>query len=148
MKCAIRYSEYDVVFVVFIPLVYLFLEQVVILFSVISSSLSFGHSHLLFEFLSLFFLCLLLFILHAFESVKVLSVKLVQLTLDPLDCVLNLRNNNEFQGIYSSVGNLDNSINGYELSLQRCNLNKKSKILLEPIFCLHNCLASSSHADH
>lgn len=86
--------------------------------------------------------------MHALQSVEVLSIKLVQLTLDPLDRVLDLWDDNELQGVYSSVCNFNHSVDGHELSLQRGNLNEKCKIFLEPIFGLHYCLASSSHADH
>ena len=61
---------------------------------------------------------LLLLVLHALQSVKVLSIEFVQLTLDPLNSTINLWDNDKLKSIYSTVCNLNNSLNCNVLGLK------------------------------
>ena len=74
--------------------------------------------------------------------------QLIELSLDPLDGVLDLGYDDELESIYSTVGDLDHTLDGNELSLERSNLDQELEISCEAIFCFHDGLTTTCHADH
>lgn len=106
-----------------------------------------------FRLLSCLFSCFNFFgffldILDALQSVEIFSIELIKLTFNPLDGPFNLRDDDEFKSIDSSVSDLDDSVNSNVLCLVRGNLDQKPKIFSETLLHLHDGLTTTSESDN
>ena len=81
---------------------------------------------------------------HLLQSVEVLTRLLVQLFVNVLDDEFDSRNDDELERVDSSVGDLDDLVEGDELSLQRGDFDEVREELLEALPALLNGLTTAS----
>merc|ERR1711957_15070 len=87
-----------------------------------------------------------LLILYALQSIEIFSFNFIKLTLDPLNGPFDFRDDDKLKSVYSSVRDLDYTLDSYELGLERSNHDEQLKILGVPIFCSCNSLTTSHHS--
>lgn len=95
-----------------------------------------------------FLLGLFLFVLDALKSIEILSIQLIELTFNPLDSPIDLWDDDELKGIYSSGRDLDDSLDGDVLSLVGSNLDEELQVSSEGLLGLHDGLTTTSQTDH
>ena len=78
------------------------------------------------------------------QSVEVLTRLLVQLFINVLDDEFDSRYDDELERVDSSVGDLDDLVEGDELSLQRGDFDEVGEELLEALSTLLNGLTTAS----
>ena len=81
---------------------------------------------------------------HLLQSVEVLTRLLVQLFVNVLDDEFDSRYDDELERVDSSVGDLDDLVEGDELSLQRGDFDEVGEELLEALSALLNGLSTAS----
>lgn len=136
-------SEDDIL-LFFFDLLLLVKEVLILLFFVDAIICLSGFLHLNGLLFFFFFLGLKLLVLHALKSIEVLSVQLVELGLNPLDGGLDPGQDDELEGIDSSVCELELLLYGHELSLQGGDLHEEFQVILEFFLSFHDSLTTTS----
>ena len=93
-------------------------------------------------------LLLLLVICNSLQSEEVLSGFLIKLLLDIVDGEVDAGDDDEFEGVNTAIGDLDDLIEGHELGLQGRDVDQGLEELLETITALLDCLTTTGETQH
>jgi hypothetical protein len=100
------------------------------------------------SFFSVTDLFILLIVCDFLQSCEIFSALFIKFLFNVRDSEQDSWEDDELKGVYSSVGDFNDLIQGYELSLQGRNINKSSQELGESVFALLNGLTTSSETKH